>query len=122
MNKSTPITSRIQKRSIGGIVQPAIEGMGSVAKMDNKMHNSPAKNYKAGYYKSPAKVDKNTVNSQNFVGEYTLKNYPITENDKNWPLVSASPQAYFENDSQNLSVFNYSLTVILGIISCYRNT
>lgn len=64
MNKSTPITSRIQKRSIGGIVQPAIEGMGSVAKMDNKMHNSPAKNYKAGYYKSPAKVDKNTVNSQ----------------------------------------------------------
>lgn len=37
MNKSTPITSRIQKRSIGGIVQPAIEGMGSVAKMDNKI-------------------------------------------------------------------------------------
>ena len=33
MNKSTPITSRIQKRSIGGIVQPAIKGMGSVAKM-----------------------------------------------------------------------------------------
>ena len=33
MNKSTPITSRIQKRSIGGIVQPALEGMGSVAKM-----------------------------------------------------------------------------------------
>ena len=33
MNKSTPITSRIQKRSIGGVVQPALEGMGSVAKM-----------------------------------------------------------------------------------------
>ena len=33
MNKSTPITSRIQKRSIGGVVQPAIKGMGSVAKM-----------------------------------------------------------------------------------------
>jgi len=33
MNKSTPVTSRIQKRSIGGIVQPAIKGMGSVAKM-----------------------------------------------------------------------------------------
>ena len=89
MNKSTPITSRIQKRSIGGIVQPAIEGMGSVAKMDNKiiqkngkdtnrrgdgslvmredtaqskskpspnkMYDSPAKNYKEGYYNSPAK-------------------------------------------------------------------
>jgi len=95
MNKSTPITSRIQKRSIGGIVQPAIEGMGSVAKMDNKilkkngkdtnrrgdgslvmredakvrpspnkMYDSPAKNYKDGYYNSPAKVDKNTINSQ----------------------------------------------------------
>ena len=37
MNKSTPITSRIQKRSIGGVVQPAIQGMGSVAKMDNKI-------------------------------------------------------------------------------------
>lgn len=100
MNKSTPITSRIQKRSIGGIVQPAIEGMGSVAKMDNKiiqkngkdtnrrgdgslvqrtapdpprqaksspdqsrqaksspnkMYDSPAKNYKEGYYNSPVK-------------------------------------------------------------------
>jgi len=33
MNKSTPITSRIQKRSIGGVVQPVIKGMGSVAKM-----------------------------------------------------------------------------------------
>ena len=61
MNKSKPITSRIQKRSIGGIVQPAIEGMGSVA----KMYDSPAKNYKEGYYNSPAKVDsKNKYNSE----------------------------------------------------------
>jgi hypothetical protein len=47
MNKSTPITSRIQKRSIGGVVQPAIQGMGSVAKQakpsPNKMYDSPAK-------------------------------------------------------------------------------
>ena len=49
MNKSTPITSRIQKRSIGGVVQPAIKGMGSVAKMlknsagGRPSNDSPAK-------------------------------------------------------------------------------
>ena len=49
MNKSTPITSRIQKRSIGGIVQPAIKGMGSVAKMlKNSAGGRPSKD-------SPAK-------------------------------------------------------------------
>ena len=87
MNKSTPITSRIQKRSIGGIVQPAIKGMGSVAKMDNKIlkkngkdtnrrgdgslvvdrskeTTAPAKPSPNKMYNSPAKVDKNTMNSQ----------------------------------------------------------
>ena len=49
MNKSTPITSRIQKRSIGGVVQPAIKGMGSVAKMlKNSAGGRPSKD-------SPAK-------------------------------------------------------------------
>ena len=49
MNKSTPITSRVQKRSIGGIVQPALEGMGSVAKMlKNSAGGRPSKD-------SPAK-------------------------------------------------------------------
>jgi hypothetical protein len=49
MNKSTPVTSRIQKRSIGGIVQPAIKGMGSVAKMlKNSAGGRPSKD-------SPAK-------------------------------------------------------------------
>ena len=59
MNKSTPITSRIQKRSIGGVVQPALEGMGSVAKMlKNSAGGRPGKG-------SPAKVDpKNNYNSQ----------------------------------------------------------
>tara|TARA_R110001606_G_scaffold68509_2_gene156262 strand:- start:59 stop:1066 length:1008 start_codon:yes stop_codon:yes gene_type:complete len=59
MNKSTPITSRIQKRSIGGIVQPALEDMGSVAKMlKNSAGGRPGKG-------SPAKVDKkNNYNSQ----------------------------------------------------------
>ena len=81
MNKSTPITSRIQKRSIGGIVQPAIEGMGSVAKMDNKILQKNGKGYLVErtapdqsrqakpspnkMYDSPAKVDpKNNYNSQ----------------------------------------------------------
>ena len=59
MNKSTPITLRIQKRSIGGVVQPAIEGMGSVAKMSSSAKLSPNK-----MYDSPAKVDKNTFNSE----------------------------------------------------------
>jgi len=59
MNKSTPVTSRIQKRSIGGIVQPAIKGMGSVAKM---LKNSAGGRPEKG---SPAKVDpKNNYNSQ----------------------------------------------------------
>jgi hypothetical protein len=49
MNKSTPITSRIQKRSIGGVVQPVIKGMGSVAKMlKNSAGGRPSKD-------SPAK-------------------------------------------------------------------
>ena len=59
MNKSTPVTSRIQKRSIGGIVQPAIKGMGSVAKM---LKSSAGGRPEKG---SPAKVDpKNNYNSQ----------------------------------------------------------
>ena len=59
MSKSTPITSRIQKRSIGGIVQPAIEGMGSVAKMDNKIHNSPAKVDPKNKYNSKGRSERN---------------------------------------------------------------
>ena len=58
----------------------------------------------ANYQNKSYKLVKNTVNSQNFVGEYALENYPITEKD----ILAKGKQAWY-NALNTVNVGKYNL-------------
>lgn len=58
----------------------------------------------ADYKHNKYKLVKNTVNSQNYVGEYALENYPVTEND-----ILAKGQEAWDNALNTVNVGKYNL-------------
>ncbi len=69
-----------------------------------KLENDDYVFFVANYKSSKYDLVKNTVNSQNYVGEYALRDYPITEDD----ILAKGPQAW-DNALNTINVGKYNL-------------
>lgn len=69
-----------------------------------KLDNDEYVFFAANYQHSKYDLVKNTVNSQNYVGEYALKDYPISEDD-----VLATGQQAWDNALNTVNVGKYNL-------------
>lgn len=69
-----------------------------------KLENDDYVFFVANYQHSKYDLVKNTVNSQNYVGEYALRDYPITEDD-----ILAKGQQAWDNALNTVNVGKYNL-------------
>jgi len=101
---------RLSKQADGGyLANGAKYYIGNANKADmvstfGKLDNDEYVFFVANYQHSKYDLVKNTVNSQNYVGEYALRDYPVSEDD-----VLAKGQQAWDNALNTVNVGKYNL-------------